>query len=63
MKNIHIILKCIFLKIDSSFNIDKQNIVPLKRNGFTLIEWGGSEIKYQIKTSNQIICNIPKLRI
>lgn len=33
-----------FKKIDKPFNVNPQPIKTLKRNGFTLVEWGGAQL-------------------
>jgi hypothetical protein len=32
------------LSIDSPFEFEAQEIVPIDRTGFTVIEWGGSNL-------------------
>jgi hypothetical protein len=36
-------------KIDSHFEIEEQKIKPFERKGFTVVEWGGSEINENMK--------------
>jgi len=31
-------------KLDSPINIKEQNLVPNERKGYTVIEWGGSDL-------------------
>ena len=36
-------------KIDSPFDIQEQKIKPFERKGFTVIEWGGTDITENVK--------------
>lgn len=35
----------VYKKIDRNMSVTPQHITPFSRNGFTVIEWGGTEIK------------------
>lgn len=31
--------------LDNSIDVKEQTLTPVTRNGFTVVEWGGTEIK------------------
>ncbi len=35
----------VFKALDSKIEIEEQKIKPFDRKGFTIVEWGGAEIK------------------
>jgi len=35
----------LFTPVDSPVNVSKQKLIPFERKGFTVIEWGGSEVR------------------
>ncbi len=41
-----------FKSVDSYFKVNAQSIQTPKRHGFTLVEWGGAELKSSIKIKN-----------
>lgn len=53
-KNLHRFYM-IWTPIDEAFKIGPQIIQPIKRDGFTVLEWGGQEIKRQsLRSHNQV---------
>ena len=35
----------IYKKLDDKIDIKEQELIQVNRNGYTVIEWGGTEIK------------------
>lgn len=42
----------VFSALNKKIEVTPQEIIPFEREGFTVVEWGGTEINYFIPSSN-----------